>query len=305
MSTSTYNPSESPRESSTPSRHRRSTVSLYSKPGLGLIRTISKDLVTGWHTHTALQKEPSPPPSSGAAPQVYKPRYAARDAMIGFAPAVSCDTNPEKTTKPSSERSRQDSVLPSPTEIDGTKPLACVEKGLVPDHSSDTWTAVWDDAYEQRIDAYNCFPCPSSYEKRLAHIALLSASPVTAAEKTERRKSSRGSRPPLSSSFSVTDAEVKTFVFGNHGTGGHESPEAFLRPGSSRRGSEVPSLVPSLVSSESSGLEDLEEEREDEEEAVEEVMTPGKMVERSGNCVHCSRCGGCASGRVQQGPQTI
>jgi hypothetical protein len=298
MSTSTYTPSEKPHKTSTPSRHRRSTVSLHSKPGLGLVRTISRDLITGWHTHTALQKEPSPPPSSGATPQVYKPRYAARDAMRGFEPALACDTDSEKSTNPSSERSRQDSVLPSPTEIDGTKPLACVEKGLVPDHSSDTWTAVWDDAYEQRIDTYNCFPCPSSYERRLARIALLSVSPMTAAEKTERRKSSRGSRPPLSSSFSVTDAEVKAFVFGNHRTGGHESAEAFLRPGSSRRGSEVPSLVPSLVSSESSGLEDLEEKREDEEVAIEEVKTPGKMIERGGNCVSCSRCGGCASRRV-------
>lgn len=295
MSTSTHTPSESPRKSSTPSRHRRSTGSLHSKPGLGLIRTISRDLVTGWHTHTALQKEPFLPQFSGAASQVYKPRYAARDAMRSFEPTLSCDTNSEKLSKPPSERSRQDYVLPSPIEIDGPKPLACVEEGLIPDHSSDTWTAVWDDAYEQRIDAYNCFPCPLSQESRLTRNALISASPMTSAEKRERRKSSRGSRSPLSSSFSVTDAEVRAFVFGNRRTGGHESPEAVLRPESSRRRSEVPSLVPSLVSSESSGLEDLDEE----EEGVEEVETPKKEIGKGGNCVCCSKCGACASARVQ------
>jgi hypothetical protein len=261
MSTSVSTSSQPPRKISTPSRHRRSTISLHSTPDLGLIRTISRDLVTGWHATTALQKEPSTPPPSIDPPRGHKPRYAARDAMKGFVPVISCNTKQEERIDEASERARQYSIVPSPSEIDGSKPLGFVEDGLVPDHSFDTWTAVWDTAYESRVNTYHR-ASPSSLPSPATH----SSSTISA---TERRKGSRTTRPPLSSHFSVTDAEVKAFVFGNREDRKrvHESPEAFLRPKIYRRGSEVPSLVSSLGSSEGSVLEDLEEEEEEREEA--------------------------------------
>jgi len=295
MSTSIYNSSEAPRKNSTTSRHRRSTISLHSPPGLGLMKTISRDLVTGWHTHTALQKEPSTPTPVVDTKNPYKPKHAARDAMRGFALTTSHNQGPGDSAKTSTERTRQDSVVPTPTEIDGTKPLACVEQGLIPDHRNDTWTAVWNTAYERRKDTDD-FPSPCLFTKEILPLDNIAAAPgkaTTASRTTERRRSSRSSRPPMSSSFSVTDAEIKAFIFEDRRAEGYESPEAFLRPKSTRRGSEVPSLVPSPVTSEGSGLEDLEE-KEEEGKMVGEVETPGKEVGKSGGCMHCSRCGGCA-----------
>jgi hypothetical protein len=228
MSTSMYNPT-TPRKTSTPSRHRRSTISLHSTPGLGLIRTISRDLVTGWHTTTALQKEPHSSSASLDPPKTYKPRCAAKDAMKGFPPAISCKTEKEEV-KEMGERRRQDSVVLSPTEIDGTKPLGFVEDGLVPDHSFDTWTAVWDTAYESRVNAYHHDSVPlSSSSSNTSSNSTPSTTSIASA--MERRKSSKRTRPPLSSHFSVTDAEGKAFVFGDREDRkrGHESPEAFLR----------------------------------------------------------------------------
>lgn len=188
-------------------------------------------------------------------------------------------------------------MVPTPTEIAGTKPLACVEQGLIPDHRNDTWTAVWDTAYERRKDADD-FPSPCLFTKETLSPNNIVAAPGLAApapRPTERRKSSRNSRPPLSSSFSVTDAEIKAFIFEDRRAEGYESPEAFLRPKSTRRGSEVPSLVPSLVTSEGNGLEDLgEREEEGEGEVIEVRERPGREVGKGGGCMHCSRCGGCA-----------
>ncbi|KAG9644365.1 hypothetical protein KCU95_g10476, partial [Aureobasidium melanogenum] len=147
MSTSIYDPSQESNRGSTRSRHRRSNVSLHSKPGLGLIKTISRDFVHGWHTTTALQKEPPTSPSSAPVSQPYKPRHAARDAMKGFTPATSREAHDAgELMKPSFDessrdpsRSRQDSLAPiSPITQDATKPLAYVEAGLIPDHSFDT-----------------------------------------------------------------------------------------------------------------------------------------------------------------------
>jgi hypothetical protein len=297
MSTSAYNSPEKPRKHSTTSRHRRSTVSLHSTPGLGLIRTISRDLVTGWHATTALQKKPPTPTPPVDAKAPYKPKHAARDAMKHFTPTTSCNAEPEKITKTSSERIRQDSLVPTPTEIAGTKPLACVKEGLIPDHRNDTWTAVWDIAYERRLDAYSgAPPCLSHRETSPSSKTIASLQPATTTIlATERRESSRSSRPPLSSSFSVTDAEIKAFIFENRRAEGFEYPETFLLPKSDRKGSEVPSLVPSLVASESSGLEDLEE-KEEEGETVTQVEVAGKGVRRGGDCACCPRCGVCATG---------
>jgi hypothetical protein len=194
MSTSIYNP-PTPCRTSTPSRYRRSTISLHSTPGLGFIRTISRDLVTGWHTTTALQKEPASPSPSVDPPRGYKPRYAARDAMKGFSPAISCNTEQEERINEARERARQDSVVPSPTEIDGTKPLGFVEEGLVPDHSFDTWTAVWDTAYESRVKTYHYRSAsPSSFS---ASPSGTSHSTTCASPTTERRGGSTNTRPPL------------------------------------------------------------------------------------------------------------
>ena len=81
------------------SRHRRSTVSLSSSSGLGLIRAITRDLRTGWNSPTSLNSEkrsssPSPVPSSPrntskshddstqpSTRKPYKPRHAGRDAL--------------------------------------------------------------------------------------------------------------------------------------------------------------------------------------------------------------------------------
>lgn len=306
MSTSVYSPSEKPRKSSTTSRHRRSTVSLHSTPGLGLIKTISRDLVTGWHTHTALQKEPSTPTPPSDAKTPYKPKHAARDALKNFDPATSCTREAETVAKNCHERSRQDSLVLTFTEIDGSRPLARVEEGLIPDHRNDTWTAVWDTAYERRKDAHECpFPCPLAKDTTSSTKFPGSASPAASTSPpttptiatSQAKRPSRSSRPPLSSSFSVTDAEIRAFIFENRKTKDHESPEAFLVPKSNRKGSEVPSIVPSLVSSEDSqesGLEDLEKKREEEEkEGLEEVEAPGKQIGKGGDCMHCLRCGGC------------
>jgi len=269
MSTSIYNPSEASHKNSTTSRHRRSTISLHSPPGLDLIKTISRDLVTGWHTHTALKKEASTPTPVVDAKYPYKPKHAARDALRHFNPANCRDPEAREVTKTSTERTRQDSVVPTPTEIDGTKPLACVEQGLIPDHRNDTWTAVWDTAYERRKDADDCLLSGLFTKENLPSDNITAPGPVTTVVRmAERRKSSRSSRPPLSSSFSVTDAEIKAFIFEDRRVEGYQSPEAFLRPKSMRRGIEVPSLMPSLVTSEGSGLEDLEE-KEEESETVE------------------------------------
>jgi hypothetical protein len=192
--------------------------------------------------------------------------------MRGF-PDIACNTEHEESVDGLRERRRQDSVVPSPSEIDGTKPLGFVEEGLVPDHSFDTWTAVWDTAYESRVNTYHheSASIPPSFCSTLppgtsAPLSLGSTLPTT-----ERRSSSKSTRPPLSSQFSVTDAEVKAFVFGSREDRkrGHESPEVILRPKIYRRGSEVPSLVTS-ESSRDSGLEDLEEEAEKGED-IEEV----------------------------------
>lgn len=223
-----------------------------------------------------------------------------------FNPANCHDAESDRLAKTSYERSRQDSVVPTLTEIDGTKPLACVEEGLIPDHRDDTWTAVWDTAYERRKDVSDHpFSCPlakdtTSYTEFSgpSPSATSASSPSASAPAlAERRRSPRSTRPPLSSSFTVTDTEIKAFIFENRRTERFESPEAFLVPKINRKASEVPSLVPSLVSSDGSqesGLEDLEERREEEEkEGLEEVETPGKEVGRGGNCMHCLRCGGC------------
>jgi hypothetical protein len=283
MSTSIYNPPTSPRKTSTPFRHRRSTISLHSTPGLGLIRTISRDLVTGWHTTTALQNEPCPPRSSGVAPtQPYVPRYAARDAIKSFTPAGFCDAEAtDGSNGGQKERKRQDSVVPEVEGIDGTKPLkACVEEGLVPDHRDDTWSAVWETAYEERRSAYH-LPSSSSTSTTATSPASISpsANSTLSTTKTTRPKVSRPSRPPLTGRLSVTDAEIKAFIFGHSEENrkrSHESPEAFLRHRGERRGSEVPSLVSSLVYNEGSCCEsrlevlvegDVEQEQEEEQGA--------------------------------------
>ncbi|KAK6000113.1 hypothetical protein QM012_004101 [Aureobasidium pullulans] len=281
MSTSIYSPSQNARRGSTTSCHRRSSaVSLHSIPSLGLIKTISRDLVHGWHTPTALKKEPclSSPSPSAPVSRAYKPRHAARDALRGFTPAT---THEAQTTQQTAEsyfeqknkngpdtRSRQDSLTPiSPiTQKDATKPLACVEAGLIPDHSFDTWTAAWDSAYEQRVKTNQNCAIP---------ISPLTPSFPSSTRETGTRKRTRNTRLPLTGRLSVTDAELKHFVFGDREDDSRarhcESPEAFLMP---RRGSEVPSLVLSDVSSRDSGLEDLEEEEgeEGEEGESEEEM---------------------------------
>ncbi|CAD0114901.1 unnamed protein product [Aureobasidium uvarum] len=284
MSTSVYTPPQVPRRGSTSPRHRRSTVSLHSTPGLGLIRTISKDLVTGWHTTTALQNEPVTTPSSASVPQAYKPKYAARDAMKAFTPAAphskdsgrAAESYFAERNKQPSPRSRQDSLTPIlPIKQDATKPLACVEAALIPDHSFDTWTAAWDSAYERRINIYHHCPSPTS----TSFSSSSAPSTPTSSATSEKRKRTRSTRPPLAGRLSVTDAEVKRFVFGDREDRkrGFESPEAFLIP---RRGSEVPSLVLSEVSSRDSELEDLDEGDEDEEMQAEiEELGRAKMAE--------------------------
>ncbi|CAD0089771.1 unnamed protein product [Aureobasidium vineae] len=294
MSTSVYMPSQAPRKGSTTSRHRRSTVSLHSTPGLGLIRTISKDLRTGWHTTTALQNEPVTPPSSAPVPQAYKPKYAARDAMKGFTPAAPGPEDLQQTANSyfdeqnnqPSPRSRQDSLAPiSPITQDATKPLACVEAGLIPDHSFDTWTAAWDSAYERRINTYHHCPSPTSATFPSSSAPSNSTSSTT----SEKKKRTKSTRPPLTGRLSVTNAEVKRFVFGDREDKkrGFESPEAFLMP---RRDSEVPSLVLSEVSSRDSGLEDLDEGDEDEQvqAEIEEHGRPKMAKERNprGSLLH-------------------
>ncbi|KAG9520444.1 hypothetical protein KCV07_g4280, partial [Aureobasidium melanogenum] len=278
MSTSIHDPSQDLSRSSTRSRHRRSSISLHSKPGLGLIKTISKDFVHGWHTTTALQKEPSDLPSPAPMSQPYKPRYAARDAMKGFTPAVSCKAQDvrepaesrlnEHSRNPS--RSRQDSLAPiSPIASDATKPLAHVEAGLIPDHSFDTWTAAWDSAYERRVKTTHHCASPTFPTSQ-----TLTSTPTSPTK--EQRKRTRNTRPPLTGRLSVTDADVKRFVFGDRKDrrSGYESPESFLVP---RRGSEVPSLVFSEGSSRDSGLEDLEEgDEESDEEVRVEINSEGK-----------------------------
>lgn len=180
--------------------------------------------------------------------------------MKGFAPVASREAYDagERTNSYSSQhskdpsRSRQDSLAPiSPIIHDATKPLAYVEAGLIPDHSFDTWTATWDSAYERRVKSTHHCTTPTS------------TSPTSAT--TEKRKRTSNSRPPLTGRLSVTDADVKRFVFGDREDRkrGYTSPESFLVP---RRGSEVPSLVFSEGSSRDSGLGDLEEEEESDEE---------------------------------------
>ncbi|KAG9688398.1 hypothetical protein KCU76_g9642, partial [Aureobasidium melanogenum] len=225
MSTSIHNPSQDSSIGSTRSRHHRSSISLHSKPGLGLIKTISRDFVHGWHTPTTLQKESTNPPPSAPEPKPHKPRYAARDALKGFAPVASRETHDAgtRTNSYSSEhskdpsRSRQDSLAPiSPITSDATKPLAYVEAGLIPDHSFDTWTATWDSAYERRV-------------KSTHHCASLTSPTPTMPEK---RKLSSNTRPPLTGRLSVTDVDVKRFVSGDREDRkrGYESPESFLVP---------------------------------------------------------------------------
>jgi hypothetical protein len=277
MPTSIYDPSPSPRGTSTPSRHRRSTISLHSTPGLGLIRTISRDLVTGWHTTTALQNEPCPPPSGVAPTQPYVPRYAARDAIKSFTPAGFCDAEAtDGSNGGQKERKRQDSVVPEVDGIDGSKPLkACVDEGSVPDHRDDTWSAVWETAYEERRRVYHCGSAsPASTPSSPSSTTLASPASTSALPTPPGIKPSRPSRPPLTGRLSVIDAEIKAFIFGipeQNRKRSHESPEAFLRPRGERRGSEVPSLVFSEGSCCESGLEDLEEveEGENTEEAGE------------------------------------
>lgn len=279
MSTSIYEPSQESSRGSTRSCHRRSNVSLHSKPGLGLIKTISRDFVHGWHTTTALQKEPPTSPSSAPVSQPYKPRHAARDAMKGFTPAASREAHAAgELTKPSFDessrdlsRSRQDSLAPiSPITQDATKPLAYVEAGLIPDHSFDTWTAAWDSAYERRVKTTHHCAFPTS------PTSISTSSPTT-----EKRKRTRNTRPPLTGRLSVTDAEVKRFVFGDREDRkrGYESPESFLVP---RRGSEVPSLVFSEGSGRDSGLDDLEEgDEESDEQLRAEINSKGKEERES------------------------
>jgi hypothetical protein len=222
-----------------------------------------------------LQNEACTPSSSSGVQQPYVPRYAGRDAVKCF-PPVSCDAETDylaNTLGTPKESTRQDSVVPSPTEIDGSKPLARVEEGLVPDHRDDTWSAVWENAYEERRRVYHCDSASPTFSFPLSASSPTSTSPspttTFTSSTTERRRSSRSSRPPLTGRLSVTDAEIKAFVFGTPETNrkrSHESPEAFLRPRAERRGSEVPSLVFSEGSCGESGLEDLEEEVEEGEE---------------------------------------
>lgn len=175
--------------------------------------------------------------------------------------------------EPSSEpspRSRQDSLAPiSPITADATKPLACVEAGLIPDHSFDTWTAAWDSAYERRVKTNHHCATP---------VTLPTSTSITST--SEKRKRAKNSRPPLTGRLSVTDSEVKRFVFGDREDRkrGYESPESFLMP---RRGSEVPSLVLSDVSSRDSGLEDLEEEDEESAEELSIVVREEEKAEHS------------------------
>lgn len=198
--------------------------------------------------------------------------------MKGFMPATSREAEDpaqeaatsyfETRSGDSSPRCRQDSLAPiSPITVDATKPLACVEAGLIPDHSFDTWTAAWDSAYERRVKMNHCYT-PTS--------ADTASSPTT--DKTKRAKNTR---PPLTGRLYVTDAEVKHFVFENRDSTNkaYESPESFLMP---RRGSEVPSLVLSDVSSRDSGLEDLEEgeEESDGEEVSKLTEVEEKRVGR-------------------------
>ncbi|KAI5208969.1 hypothetical protein E4T39_01134 [Aureobasidium subglaciale] len=259
------------RNDTTSSRHRRSTISLHSKPGLGLIRTISRDLITGWHTTTALQKEPSYTSTSSSPPaRSFKPRHAARDAMKScplIHPTTSTNHQEASNTDPESSfssfenaqaremdpRPRQDSLTPS-----SPKPLACVDAGLIPDHSFDTWTAIWDTAYEARVEACHTYHPPSTPGLTRSHTA-----PVLNHKKRTRF--------PLAGRLAVTDADIKKFVFGDakDRKRGYQGPEDFLTP--SRRGSEVPSLVRSEGSCESGGLEDLEELEEGEERSESEV----------------------------------
>lgn len=203
--------------------------------------------------------------------RAYKPRHAARDAMKGFASVQphqaqaaeeAANAYFDEPSREPSPRSRQDSLGPiSPITTDATKPLACVEAGLIPDHSFDTWTAAWDSAYERRVKTNHHCATP----------ATLPTSTSTSSKTAEKRKCARKTRPPLTGRLSVTDAEVKRFVFGDREDRkrGYESPESFLVP---RRGSEVPSLVLSDVSSRDSGLEDLEEEEEEVDEEYRAVV---------------------------------
>ena len=199
-----------------------------------------------------------------------------------------------------SERSRQDSVVPMMNEDDLRKPMGFVEEGLVPDHSNDTWTPVWDFAYETRVRAYHgsstsVSVSPTSDNFCAALPTPTFSPPACSGTTRQPRKNSKISRPPLSSRFLVTDAEIKAFIFDNHERRGrYESPEAFLRPKIKRR----ESVVPSLVGSEDSGLEDLKEEGEEGEEQEQEKEDVGvEMKSSGGGCVCCSRCGGCTSGR--------
>ncbi|KAI5276095.1 hypothetical protein E4T47_00807 [Aureobasidium subglaciale] len=254
----------------TSSRHRRSTISLHSKPGLGLIRTISRDLITGWHTTTAIQREPSDTSTSSTAPTgIYKPRHAARDAMKScplippttptnqetsqMAPRASFSSFENAQARDLDLRTRQDSLTPSSP----TKPLARVPAGLIPDHSFDTWTATWETAYDA------------------AHITNLpSPSPgITRSFTAPALNPKKRTRPPPTGRLSVTDAEIKKFVFADREDRkrGFRGPEEFLVPEKERRGSEVPSLVRSEGSCGSGGLEDLEEGSEEEGEGNVEV----------------------------------
>lgn len=176
----------------------------------------------------------------------------------------------ESSSEPS-PRSRQDSLAPiSPITADATKPLACVEAGLIPDHSFDTWTAAWDSAYERRVKTNHHCATPVTLPTSTSSITSTS----------EKRKRTKNSRPPLTGRLSVTDAEVKRFVFGDREDRkrGYESPESFLMP---RRGSEVPSLVLSDVSSRDSGLEDLEEGDEESDEVLGIVVKDEEKAEHS------------------------